>query len=259
MGKGIRKKDDIPLRTILDWYDAWLRDESPGKVAAAMDVTLETVRRWSNDVPDMKSARELAESRRGNRSSFSGYVFNRLSAEAQETWDRIRFWDDGEGAFEKVNEILQNKPVRLIQELFIHALVRSSFDVSTALQMICLSRTQLENWRVNDLGFRQLIEEIQWHKKNFFEKSLVGLIEEKHPAAIIFANKTFNADRGYNEKIQLEHSGRVETAQFSIDDLELDIETRKKILQAMRVRQAKLNPATAKALPANTEAELVEV
>lgn len=251
MGKSIKVNGEIPLKTILDWYDAWLRDESPGKVAAAMDVGLDAVRQWSERYPEMKMARELAESRRGNRSTFSGYVFNRLSQEAQETWERIRFWDDGEGAFEKVNEILDRKPTRLVQELFVHALVRSSFDVSTALQMVCISRAQFDNWRTNDLGFRQLIEEIQWHKKNFFEKSLVSLIEEKHPAAVIFANKTYNADRGYNEKLQVEHSGKIDVASFTIDDLDLDLDTRKKILHAMRVREARLNPAKpVKALPA---------
>lgn len=233
-----------PLRQILDWYDAWIRDDSPGKVAAAMGVTTTTVNQWAQKIPEFQEAKELADQRRGTKSSFSGYVFQRLSKEAQETWDEIQFWDDGEGAYEKVNEILDSKPTRLRQELFIHALVRSSFDVSTALRMICMSKHQLDNWKTNDLGFRQLVEEIQWHKKNFFEKALVGLIEEKHPAAVIFANKTFNSDRGYNEKLMLEHTGRVEVGTFTIDDLELDIDTRKKILQAMRVREAKLNAGT---------------
>lgn len=239
-----------PLRKILDWYDAWLREERVDKVAAALETTTERVRHWLKTWPQFAEAKALADERRTKGNTFDHYVFSRLSKEAQKAWEDIEFWADDTGALEKVNAILAGKSTRLRQELFVHALVHSSFDVSTALKMVCISRVQYDNWRANDLGFKQLIEEIQWHKKNFFEKQLVGLIEEKHPAAVIFANKTMNADRGYNEKIQLEHSGKVGMeASFSFEDLELDLETRKKVLAAIRIRQMKLAGDPQKALP----------
>ena len=75
-------------------------------------------------------------------------------------------------------------------------------------------------------------------KKNFFESSLIGLVEEGHPGAVIFANKTVNADRGYSEKLRIEHTAQGNDL-IDINELELDLDTRKKILDAIRSKKAK--------------------
>lgn len=233
-----RKLNGKPsLEFILDWYDAWLRTDNMGKVVEALNISSSNVLcAWMKRYPELKKAKELAESRRGSRDTFSGYIFKHLSKDAQGVWDQIKFWDECK-SFEKIEVILSGKTKRIRQELFIHALVSSSFDVSEALRMVAITRETFEHWRESDLEFRQLVEEIQWHKKNFFEHALMDLVELRHPSAVMFVNRTINADRGYSEKLEVNHSGSVQQ-DISIDDLDLDIETRKKILEALRIKRA---------------------
>jgi Zn ribbon nucleic-acid-binding protein len=164
-------------------------------------------------------------------------VFGHLSKEAQKVWDEIQFWGENKVSSEKVEGVLVGQQKRLRQELFIHALVRQNFDLSSACAMVHLSASTIARWKYTDLEFRQLVEEIEWHKKNFFERALVDLVEERNPAVVIFANRTKNADRGYNEKVSVEHSGRVDVGLIDIDSLDLDLETRRKILTAMERHQ----------------------
>lgn len=65
---------------------------------------------------------------------------------------------------------------------------------------------------------------------------MIGLVEEGHPNAVIFANRTQNADRGYNERLIIESketSGGSRT-NFNIADLDLDVPTLKKIQIAIQ-------------------------
>src|SRR5690606_21892274 len=98
--------------------------------------------------------------------------------------------------------------------------------------------------------------------KNFIEDGLMDLIEIRNPNAVIFANKTLNRDRGYDEKIEVHHSGQVNHKhEFSIDQLNLDTETKRKVLNAIREQQKALEaPEQRQALPMGevVEAEFVE-
>src|SRR5690606_14891883 len=111
------------------------------------------------------------------------------------------------------------------QQLFCHALLHTAYDISKACHMVGISFNTLNKWR-NDLEFLQMLEEVQFHKKNFFENALIGLVGESHPGAVIFANRTLNADRGYSDKLELTHETK-ETGRmnFDIADLDLDVPT----------------------------------
>lgn len=238
---------------LLDWYDAWLRVGEIHEVATALDVTSATVRGHLDKYQDLRYAKELAEKRRGNRSTFTSYIYSRMSPEAQKLWEDLQFWEKADSALEKIETLLNGRPKRIRQELFINALVVSNFDLSSACRMAGVPYTMLENWRHHDADFKILVEEIQWHKKNFFERHLIDLVEEHHPAATIFVNRTVNADRGYNEKLRIEGLNG-DTKALGLDDLDLDIETRKKVLDAVRRRalRATVPVIAAAAIPVET-------
>lgn len=228
----------VPLRFILDLYDAFLRESDMKKVADSLGLEYRTLITRMNTHPKLREVKELAESRRGNREAFSGYIYQHLSERAREIWDDLQFWD-GNSASEKIEKILANKPKKIRQELFIHALINSGFDLSEACRITGVSRWTLNNnWKA-DPEFQELLEEIQWHKKNFFEHALLDLVEQRHPGAVMFVNRTVNADRGYTEKLEVHHGGSVDTTGFTIDDLDLSIECRKEILEAMRKKKEK--------------------
>jgi hypothetical protein len=110
--------------------------------------------------------------------------------------------------------------------------------------MMNMSRKTFENWVTHEPEFGELMNEIHEHKKNFFEAALVGLVASGDSSATIFVNKTFNKDRGYNDKIELSVEGSVQHehvhahvhAHISVDELDLSLEVKREILQAIRLR-----------------------
>jgi len=83
------------------------------------------------------------------------------------------------------------------------------------------------------------VDEIHWHKANYFESAFIGRVAAGDTPAIIHAVKTKCRHRGYNDKIEVEHSGTIGNEHtFSITDLDLDVDTRKKVLEALRKKLA---------------------
>ena len=232
----IRTKPTIEL--LLTYYDAMLREETPARIAAILGIRQDTLKGWETKHKEFVIAKKMAEEIRGKEGTFSSYIYKHLSPEVKEIWDDIVFWESHGNANERIQEILSGRPKRIRQELFIHALISSSFDVSEACRLSLVTRGQISDWSTNDLHFGQMMEEIEWHKKNYFEGRLVKLVDQGHPLAILHVNKTLNADRGYHEKYHIHHTGNaggsLSAGGFNIDELDLDLATRKKILAAVR-------------------------
>jgi hypothetical protein len=239
-GKGSRKptKTEVTTEFLLLFYEAFLREYEITKVCAALDTTIGTLNSWLRKFPELQEAKTLAEKRRNQSQTFSGYVYKHLSAEAKQVWEKIQFWEGNQSTASKIESILSSRPTKLRQEIFVHALIHYGFNLSEACRIACVSRATMEKWKQSDLEFQQMIEEIEWHKKNFFEHALTDLVTMRNPGAVMFVNRTKNADRGYNEKIQVEHTGEIKTG-IDIDQLELPMETRKQILYAVREQKAK--------------------
>jgi len=240
------------IEFILRFLAAMMREEELTKAALALEIDPKALRQRLHKDPNLQLAKQIADEQRktlADGMDFGGYVMERLSPESRKVWDDIQFWEDN---FTKVEAILDGKAKRIRQELFIHALVTNCFDVSTALRVTGVSRGMLDKWR-NDIGFRQLLEDIHWHKKNFFETALIKLVQDGNPAAVMFVNKTINRDRGYQEKVEVQHTGTISTG-VDIETLDLDLGTRKAILLAMRKKREELAADNAKPIGAAIKA-----
>jgi hypothetical protein len=105
--------------------------------------------------------------------------------------------------------------------------------------MVNVSKRTIDGWLRSDPEFPELMAEVEFHKKNFFESGLVGQVEEGNVQSIIFANRTYNRDRGYGEVRGVEHSGTVNHlhahAHLVLDpeQLGLDLDTTIKVLKAL--------------------------
>ena len=212
---------------------------TPHSRARYMGVEVRAMQRRETH-PDFELVQQMVEkldTARSKEKTFGNYVFKHLTPESKATWQELQFWAEHKDRQEHVERIMNGKATKVRQELFVHALVSTHFDMSRALSMTGLSKPVLDHWLFNDLQFSQLVEEIQWHKKNFFEKALMDLVGERNPLAVIWVNKTANADRGYSEKIRVEHTLAQNNGGFSFEDLDLDLETRKKVLEAIRKKR----------------------
>jgi len=211
-------------------------------IAGALGVTAATFRIWWQKDPALKEALDKG---RGNRGSMAGdevtfqeYIYDHLSPNLRELWKEINACEELENGRERVNALLENQGKRARQHLFLYALTQSLFNVSKSLRKLSISRKTYETWRKNDPDFLDLMDEIHWHKKNFFEQAFMYQVATGNPNAIIHAVKTQCKDRGYNDKLELEVSGTVtHNHLLSVSDLNLDISVKKSILEAIRERR----------------------
>lgn len=222
----------VSLEFILKFYDCYMRERHLRKAAAALEVSLATINKLVAECDEIKLAREMADHFR-HQSNLAKYVMRNLSPEARKTWEELQT----KTTAEEVEELFKCHPVKLRQQLFCHALLSSCYDVSDSCRMVGINRNVIEMWR-HDLDFLQMLEEVRFHKKNFFENALLGLVAESHPGAVIFANRTINADRGYSEKLEVTNrTEEISASDFDISDLDLDLETQRKILKAIEKKK----------------------
>lgn len=193
--------------------------------------------------------------------NFVDYVYGHLKPETRKLWEEMRFWENEADATERTEALLQDKGDRVRQELFVHALVSSGFNLSAAMRMAAVSRNTYNRWILR-ADFNELMDELTFHKKNMFEGALLDLVKARNPQAVIFANKTQNADRGYGDKTTVEHTGTVhhqhEVVPF--DKLDLSPACLREVLDATRrykEAQAQLEGGKPKLL--ETKATVVDV
>lgn len=215
-------------------------------LAHALGIDYNTLVRWSDTNPAFADAIARAQGKSEDTvTNFKEYVYKHLSPDLQDLWDKINACEEDPSQRCRVNALLQQQGKHVKQQLFIHALICSNFNATEACRKVGISVFSMRRWIDEEPDFRDLLEEIHWHKKNFFEAGLVRLIEEGDSAATIFANRTVNRDRGYNDKHEVSITGKVEHT-LQIDELDLPLEVRKIILEAYRrLKEGKASPAAA--------------
>lgn len=235
-----------PRPNTIEWkllfYDACKSAGSLTELARYLDMPISRLGAMIRKSEQLQRIQAFAKQIHHMTTSLRDYVCGSLSDDAKDIWNDLKFWEDEDNFSEKVKAIMARTPKKLRQELFVHAFLTTGFNRTKALQMTNTSIVELKEWIERDLAFAELIEEMQHHKKDFFENALIDLVQARNPQAVVFVNKTLNADRGYSEKLQIHHSGNISNDGLNIDDLDLDIETRKKILEAIR-KKGKLDKA----------------
>lgn len=190
----------------------------------------------------LKKAREDSP---GN-AVFRDYVYGRLPKRLKVKWDDLQKCEEEQNPIELIEALLSDCGRRTKQHLFLYALVHYNFNLTKALQSLNLVRRTFDLWVTQDPDFSDLIQEIHLAKKDFYEAALVKLVDNGETAAIIFANKTMNADRGYGAKkeVNIKHEGKVTHdhthTSIPIRELRLPLQERKKLLEAYRKSQKRL-------------------
>lgn len=231
------------------YVDAYLLAQgghSNQSIAKTLGVQRETFQAWVSDKPTLKRAlaRARFSAKQSATKTFNEYIYERLEPKYQRILDQINEWEDETNGVKKIRALMENQGKRARQHMMLHALVACSFNISKACSKVCIGRTTFERWCNEDPEFSELIDEMDWHKGNFFEGALVDLVRKGETAAVLFANKTFNKSRGYGEKIEIEHSGTINHQMIDIASLDLSLETRKSILDAYRKSLSPDEPTT---------------
>jgi hypothetical protein len=228
---------------MLIWAHEYAREGlTDAGIGRALNIPAPTFRQWLNKKPLLKYAIDRGRHLNKTRSTrtFLAYLREHLSDELRPLWDEILALDLKESGIDKFEAMLASKGKRARQQLFLYALVSSGFNASEACRRTGIDRKTMHAWIYNDPEFAELMEEIRWHQGNFFEGALVRKIAEGDTAATIFANKTFNRDRGYAEKVDVQVSGQIDHSHtvIKIDELDLPLALRRQLLEAIRARRS---------------------
>lgn len=226
---------------VIDAYDLARSGMSDTKIAKTLGVSRQIFNKWKDRRPLLAHAINKGRRRFGRQDAltFRDYVYKRLSPKNQELWDRINECEKFDNGMLRVQALLESTGKRTRQHLFLYALVDANFNASEACRKLCIPKNTYEMWMHTDPDFAELVDEIHWHKKNFFEAALVSKVGDGDTSAILFANRTFNKDRGYNDKIDVDVSGTVQhnhdhNVTVSIADLDLPLEVRLELRDALR-------------------------
>ncbi len=238
-------KDELYLKI----HDLAKTGMSETKIAAALGVTTTTFLKWKKQKSAIRESLKLGRATNGDdeQETFRDYVYKRLPVELQELWNDIMAMESLPNGLARIEKMLANAGLRARQHLFVHALTAFNFNASRACRKLNVSRKTFEFWCYNDPQFHELIDEINWHKGNYFEDALVAAVTRGDTAAVVFANRTFNRDRGYSEKHEIVHKGgidiNVKQGPVRVADLNLPLAVRQQLLGAMKSQLALPSPA----------------
>lgn len=210
------------------------------KIAKALGVSIHTFTDWYKAKPALRDAIAQARRPNGDTLSFQDYVYKRLPRRLKKVWDRINKAGNSKSAQERVEALLEGTGRTARQHLFLYALPACNFNPSEACRKLNIHRAQLDSWMRTDPDFTDLVEEMQWHKKNFFEEALVDLVRERDTSAVLFANRTQNKDRGYDDtkKLDLNVAGSVTVEHNLVPLHKLDFDTRRLLLEKIEEVEA---------------------
>lgn len=208
------------------------------KIVRILGIKIGTLRGWLKTKPALKWG--LQELRNQDEETFPDYVYKRLPPNLKELWDELQTLVHG-NSYQKINMLFDRHGIRARQQIWIHALMYYHFNASKACRFVNITSKDVDRWK-KDVEFGELINEIDWHKKNLGEESLMKLVRQGNESAVLFFNRTKNKDRGYSDKVVIEgevkhhHDHQVT---FVLEDLELRLETKKEILEAIRLKKSK--------------------
>lgn len=244
----VKKSEALPKwddRHYVTAYSLAAAGHTDEQIAGHFDVTDRSLYNWMKRKPALRDAIDRGRKLHGD-GGLKSHIYGILPENLQELWDRIDMAGDIPGGHHRTTTILAEESDAVKQRLFLHALSSTNFDLSQACKKLHVSKAVLDRWQKENTEFAELMEEVLWHKGNFYEKSYIDLVAQGSEAATIHAAKTYNKARGYGDSKTIDknvnHAGTVKVEQtFSLEDLELDEDTACKLLDAVQALQAKKN------------------
>lgn len=228
-----------------------------GQIARALGTDAERFKKWKMQKPALREAlaearekshkgdgqRELLEMARGRMPKKARELWERL--ESLEVWLRplgpgkdrpYRSRGDIDKERRALADAIDGGGKRLRQYLYLQALMASNFMHGVACRRVGIDPKEPKEWIAAEPAFAQVMRSIHEAKKDFLESALLDLVKAGDSAAIIFANRTINRDRGYAEKRELESFVNVKQ-EHTIKLEDLPLEAKRAMLEAIRAKR----------------------
>jgi hypothetical protein len=238
------RKTDIlkKIATALEIYEQAKQGFTRKEIAISLGVDEMTMKRHIKKNKLLRKCFEkgqkIFQQVEGDSIKYQDYLFNDLPPSLKKIWNEITALEKAENGVEAVEALLLKQGKRVRQNLFLHAWINSNFNVNRALHKVNLNKMVFNLW-CKEPDFLQLVEEIKWRRDNNTEFALDKAIKRGDVSAIIYGNKTRNRDRGYNtdKNINVQISGHINHQVVKVDDLNLPLDVRLNLLDALRSRR----------------------
>ncbi len=210
-------------------------------IAQACRVNYATMQKWRRVYPELQVAYSDGKkaSTRKAGDAYHKYVFQLLPKNLKKVWRRLKRYTSAHDRRERVELMFAKKGEAVRKHLFIHAMTVTNFNITKACKLLNVNKAMYDGWIDSDPEFIKLVDEMKFHQKNFYQSKLIEACESGETSAIIFANRTFNADIGYGNKLEVSHSGSIEHKHvYDLEGLELPIAVLRQINDAITAKEA---------------------
>lgn len=219
-------------------------------IADTLGITRSTLDRWKNQRSDVKKAIQEGrnDSRRSGSRPLEEYFFGQLTPELQELYNEIMESNDVKTS----EDLLQRAGEESRKRLFLYVLATSHYNINEALATVNIRYDKVDQW-MQEPKFRKMIDEIETLKDNFFESKLIALVDAGDSAATMMVNRTRNAKRGYNPKIEVSVKGEVNhyhEHHIALEDLDLPVDVLRAVVKAQKEYEAKTQAIEGKVIHA---------
>ena len=226
-------------RFLIDIYELALAGASDKTIAKHLGVSTAGFCGWKQEKKLVRYALKKAMKKRAvnEDTDWRGYIRGKLPPKIQDVWDKITEFEQESNGYTKIESLLNGKGRHVRQQLLVYAMLYTGFNTSKALRKVAISRSEFNKWKENDPEFMELLDEIKFIQKDFFEEGLIKLVRRGDSPAIIHVAKTFNRDRGYGEHTELRVSGNIGFIPIPIHELDLPVEVQRILLEALREKE----------------------
>jgi hypothetical protein len=197
------------------------------QIGAAMGVTGMTIKNWKEKKPAFKEALEKAREPRQNMDTCMSLLESRMSPKVRKLWDKLTAWQNEPNAVRKIEALLEKGGMHARQLLFVNALYAFSFNINDACRFVNIRRATFNKWVHSEPGFAELFDEVRESISDVLVSNLLKASNAGDVSATIFGCKTLARDRGFQERLEVEHTHK---GSLAIEDMKLD----KKVLRELR-------------------------
>lgn len=230
---------------------------SKNQIVNTLGWSMGTLKRFMRLKPLLKEKLEEALRTQGHRQTYKEYVYNLLPDKLKRVWDKLKEMEKQEVGVSRVEALLSKYGKDVRQHLFLYALTELQFNVSRACKRVNVTLHTFRKWCEEDPDFAELVDEMNFHKGNFFEEHFIKLIQAGDSAATIHAMKTYNRERGYNDKQEITVTGEFTHKHQMVTMEELDNMEPEQLQKIMEAIENKKEPKAITQVPSEEVIEEV--
>jgi len=229
------------LPMIFTIYELAKAGVTENAIASTIGISQTSILNWKKRYKVVREALAQGQAVAKNKEAagdFYNFIAGRLPPDLYDLWNELLEADDDPSAISRLEKLIALHGRKARQRLFLHALVHFNFNLGRACRFVHVQRSEFHRWKTSDVDFANLIDEMVELKGDFYEHALIQLIRQGNTPAIIHANKTYNAKRGYSVKMDVNVSGEVKhTHVVKVSELNLPFDVRVAMLEAIRMKR----------------------